>query len=67
MLGVIALQRQQYKKAISFIEKSISQTENPLSAQLSNLGEAYRRAGDAMRGRDLFRQAVELDPANLIG
>ena len=50
MLGVIALQRQQYKKAISFIEKSISQTENPSSAQLSNLGEAYRRAGDTLRG-----------------
>ncbi|MDX8386857.1 MAG: tetratricopeptide repeat protein [Gallionella sp.] len=60
-LGLIALQKNSFKDAVSLIRRAIK-LENQVPAFHFNLGNAYRGAGRFDMAASAFQEAVRLDP-----
>lgn len=62
LLGVIAHQRGDARRAIALIQQAIL-VRPGVAAMHANLAEAYRAAGDAKSAIEQCRKALEIDPA----
>jgi protein O-GlcNAc transferase len=66
MLGVVAVQREQYETAAELIGRSISLAPNVPEAH-GNLGVAYERLGRTDQAIACFRRALAMQPKNPVG
>lgn len=61
LLGVAAIQRHEFDRAVEWIERAIS-LDASRSAFFGNLGVAYRDTGQAADAERVLRRALELSP-----
>jgi predicted TPR repeat methyltransferase len=68
LLGAIAHQAGRYRDAIDYIGRAIASYEQAIPAKplnpyaYSNLGEAYRAAGDSVNARTCYEKALAINP-----
>jgi len=61
-LGYAYMEKDQHKKAISFLKKSI-EAKPEYSPALNNLGVCYDVIGQSLKAKDYYQQAIEVNPS----